>query len=202
MNKKINKKIDAGDIEEVVIGRVKPHIYAFSTNTVPNYLKIGDTYRPVKVRLDEWRKKYSNLTKEFDAEATVSDNTFFRDYSIHDYIENTLNKERLKPDVLSEGVYYSNEFFKDASSDDIESAIDDINDDFTNKTQRYQYYNFDDRPTPVITTYASTGIWKPRPNQDEVIKRFSEAVKKGRTNLLLYAVMRFGKTFTSMCCAK
>ncbi len=197
----MNKKIDAGDIDEVVVGRVKPHIYAFSTNTVPNYLKIGDTYRPVKVRLDEWRKKYSNLTEQFDAEATVSDDTFFRDYSVHDYIENTLNKERLEPGVLTEGVYYSNEFFKNASPNDVERAIDDIKDDFENKTQKYQYYNFNDKPTPVITAYASTDTWKPRPNQDEVIQRFSEAVKKGRTNLLLYAVMRFGKTFTSMCCA-
>lgn len=198
-----NKKasIDSGDIEEVIIGRVKPHIYAFSTNTVPNYLKIGDTYRPVKVRLDEWRKKYSNLTKQFDAEATVSEDVFFRDYSVHDYIENTLNKERLEPGVLTEGVYYSNEFFKDTSADDVKNAISDIKDDFDNKTQKYQYYNFNDRPTPVITSYASTGLWTPRPNQAEVIQRFSEAVKKGRTNLLLYAVMRFGKTFTSMCCA-
>jgi hypothetical protein len=41
----------------------------------------------------------------------------------------------------------------------------------------------------------------PRPNQDATIKNFKNALKKGRKNLLMYAVMRFGKSFTSMCCA-
>ena len=31
---------------------------------------------------------------------------------------------------------------------------------------------------------------------------FVNAVDSGRTNLLMYAVMRFGKSFTAMCCAK
>ena len=40
-------KIEAIDIlDRIIIGRVEPHIYAFTTNTVPNYLKVGDTYRP------------------------------------------------------------------------------------------------------------------------------------------------------------
>ena len=30
-------------IDNIIIGRVEPYIYAFTTNTVPNYLKIGDT---------------------------------------------------------------------------------------------------------------------------------------------------------------
>ena len=37
-------------VDKIIIGRVEPHIYAFRTNTVPDYLKIGDTYRPVEVR--------------------------------------------------------------------------------------------------------------------------------------------------------
>ena len=193
--------IETGEVDEIIVGRVKPHIYAFSTNTIPNYLKVGDTYRPVKVRLDEWRKKYSNLTKKFDEEASVSDDTYFRDYSIHEYLSNSLGKERLKPQDLEDGVYYSNEFFKDASSEDISTAFDDIRNDYSTNSQRYQYYNFNERPTPVVSRYASTGTWTPRPNQEEVIKNFLAAIKKGRTKLLLYAVMRFGKTFTSMCCA-
>src|SRR5690606_29277116 len=40
-----------------------------------------------------------------------------------------------------------------------------------------------------------------RPNQEETVKRFKYAINNGRTNLLMYAVMRFGKSFTSMCCA-
>ena len=43
--------IDKTILDEIIIGRVEPHIYAFTTNTIPNYLKVGDTYRPVSVRL-------------------------------------------------------------------------------------------------------------------------------------------------------
>ena len=41
--------------------RSEPHIYAFSTNTVPNYIKVGDTFRPIEKRLDEWRNIYEQL---------------------------------------------------------------------------------------------------------------------------------------------
>ena len=50
--------------------------------------------------------------------------------------------------------------------------------------------------------FASTGMWKLRPNQAATVKKFKSAIAKGRKNLLMYAVMRFGKSFTSMCCAK
>ena len=45
--------IDKSILDGIIIGRVDPHIYAFTTNTVPNYLKVGDTYRPVSERLQE-----------------------------------------------------------------------------------------------------------------------------------------------------
>ena len=37
---KTSNIIDYTLIKEVVIGRVEPQIYAFSTETVPNYLKV------------------------------------------------------------------------------------------------------------------------------------------------------------------
>ena len=48
--------MDAKILDELIVGRVVPHIYAFSTNTIPNYLKVGDTYRSVDERLSEWKK--------------------------------------------------------------------------------------------------------------------------------------------------
>ena len=42
----------------------------------------------------------------------------------------------------------------------------------------------------------------PRPNQQDAIDRFNAAIKNKRTHLLMYAVMRFGKSFTAMCCAQ
>lgn len=60
-------KIEAIDVlDRIIIGRVDPHIYAFTTNTVPNYLKVGDTYRPVYQRLNEWREFFPELEKQYE----------------------------------------------------------------------------------------------------------------------------------------
>ena len=90
-------KIEAIDIlDRIIIGRVDPHIYAFTTNTVPNYLKVGDTYRPVSQRLNEWRVFFPELEKQYENKAIIDEETYFRDYAIHQYLENDLNKKRLK----------------------------------------------------------------------------------------------------------
>lgn len=187
-------------LDKIIVGRVDPYIYAFTTNTVPNYLKVGDTYRPIAVRLNEWKKHYPDLEKKFEHKAMVSDNVFYRDYSIHQYLENDLKKIRLSNDEIKSDVYYSNEFFKETTLYDVEEAINDIQKDFDENLMKYQFYNADEN-LRVITQYASTGFWKLRPNQERVVDNFKKALEKGRTNLLLYAVMRFGKSFTSMCCA-
>ena len=49
-------KKDTTLLDNIIIGRVDPHIYAFSTGTVPNYLKVGDTSRGVRVRLEEYKR--------------------------------------------------------------------------------------------------------------------------------------------------
>ena len=67
-------------LDEVITGRVEPHIYAFKTNTIPNYLKVGDTYRPVAERLQEWKKYFPDLQKEFDDKATVMNYISTTDY--------------------------------------------------------------------------------------------------------------------------
>ena len=59
--------IDKSILDGIIIGRVDPHIYAFTTNTVPNYLKVGDTYRPVSERLQEWKKHSPNSKKSLRA---------------------------------------------------------------------------------------------------------------------------------------
>lgn len=191
---------DLSLLDKIIVGRVEPHIYAFTTNTIPNYIKVGDTYRPVSIRLDEWKKYYPELEKKYDTKAMVSDDIFFRDYSVHQFLEHNLQKTRLKSSDIDEGIYFSNEFFKDTSIVDIDEAIKDIKNDFNENLMKYQFYNAKDS-LKVITEYASTGMWDLRPNQEKVVKNFKKAYESGRTNLLLYAVMRFGKSFTSMCCA-
>lgn len=188
-------------LDNLIVGRVEPHIYAFTTNTVPNYLKIGDTYRPVSIRLKEWQKYYPELEKQYENTAKVADDVYFRDYSVHQYLESDLLKERLRPENLDGETYFSIEFFKDTAADEVSCAIEDITSDYDSKGNKYQFYNAL-TALPTTVRYASTGYWTPRPNQQETINAFKRAVENGRTNLLMYAVMRFGKSFTSMCCAK
>lgn len=192
---------DLSILDNLIIGRVEPHIYAFTTNTIPNYLKVGDTYRPVSKRLSEWEEYYPNLEKQFEGSAKITDSVFFRDHSVHYFLESWKHRTRLEVKDIPEGTYYSREFFKEATVDDIKDAITDIYEDYHSKTGKYHYY---DAKTQLPTTekYASTGMWFPRPNQQATIDAFKRAVANGRTHLLMYAVMRFGKSFTSMCCAK
>lgn len=187
-------------LSELIVGRVKPHIYAFTTNTIPNYLKVGDTYRPVMARLREWMRYFPNLHKEFEDTAIINDDVFFRDYSVHQYLEHDLAKHRLEPQEFPD-LYYSNEFFQDVLIEHVSGAIADIQKNYEDSTGKYKYYDANSQ-LPEAFTYASTGDWIVRPNQQDTIDRFVEAINAGRKNLLMYAVMRFGKSFTSLCCAK
>lgn len=54
---------------------------------------------------------------------------------------------------------------------------------------------------PERHRYERGEKWNLRPNQADAVKAFVNAVNSGRKNLLMYAVMRFGKSFTSLCCA-
>ena len=196
-----NNQLDIQLLEDIIIGRVEPHIYAFTTETVPNYLKVGDTYRPVEQRLNEWRKHFPELEKKYQKVAKADEETFFRDFAIHQYLEYELKKLRLVQGDLDSTIYYSNEFFKDTNHSDIDDAITDIVDAHKNNEPKYKFYKFDGSLLPETHTYARNQKYEPRPNQKETIKRFREAIDNGRNNLLMYAVMRFGKSFTSMCCA-
>ncbi|VXB70779.1 conserved hypothetical protein [Flavobacterium sp. 9AF] len=193
--------INVDILDELIIGRVEPQIYAFTTETIPNYLKVGDTYRPIETRLNEWRKHFPNLEKKFGDVAKVNDETFFRDYAVHFFLENELKRNRLKPNTLKGIPYYSNEFFENATESDLQDAIEDIKRGHQNSESKYQYYRFDESLLPIKTTFKRTENYPLRPNQQKTVDNFREAIKNGRKNLLMYAVMRFGKSFTSMCCA-
>lgn len=194
-------KINTDELNDLIIGRVEPQIYAFTTETVPNYLKVGDTYRPLEVRLNEWRKYFPNLVKKFGDVAKVDDDTFFRDYAVHFFLENELKRSRLEKGTIKNIPHYSNEFFKNATEEDLKEAIKDIKKGHKNNDPKYQYYHFDESHVPITHTYRRTESYDPRPNQKATIESFKTALEKGRKNLLMYAVMRFGKSFTSMCCA-
>ncbi len=192
--------VDKTLLDEIIIGRVEPRIYAFTTNTIPNYLKVGDTYRPVSDRLKEWREHFPELIKQFEGTAKVNDNVYFRDFAIHQFLETDKHRERLLPTGLPTGVYYSREFFKNATAEDVTEAITDIEKDYSENAGKYQFYNAENRLTETFT-FARTENYPLRPNQEKTVKAFKMARENGHKNLLMYAVMRFGKSFTSMCCA-
>jgi hypothetical protein len=194
-------KINVDILDELIIGRVEPHIYAFTTETIPNYLKVGDTFRPIETRLNEWRKHFPNLEKKFGNVAKVDDETFFRDHAVHYFLETELKRIRLEKGDIKNIPYYSKEFFKNTTEKDLQEAINDIKIGHKKNESKYQYYRFDESHIPITHTYIRNENYTPRPNQQETINNFKRAIKKGRKNLLMYAVMRFGKSFTSMCCA-
>lgn len=193
-------KIDTTILDNIIVGRVEPYIYAFSTETVPNYLKVGDTSRSVRVRLDEWRKIFPNLIQQYEHSAQIDANTIFRDYAVHIFLEQEKGRERLLPHTIENLPYYSREFFKDATAEDVDAAIKDILQNALENSSKYPLYSPDHLPQTF--TYARTENYTPRNNQQQAIDNFKAAVEAGRRNLLLYAVMRFGKSFTAMCCAK
>ena len=176
-------------------------IYAFSTETIPNYLKVGDTYRPVLKRLDEWRKYFPDLKQRYVQQAKVCESAYFRDYAVHQFLEYDRGRARWQRKEAPAEIYFSNEFFRDATEEDIELAIADINDSYKKGLQKYAFYALDNGRIPIEVHYERTESFDPRPNQQETIERFNQALSQGRSNLLMYAVMRFGKSFTAMCCA-
>ena len=197
-------------VRPIIFGRREPHLYAFTTGTVPEYLKVGDTYRPVPVRLGEWKRLFPDLKMEFEEKAVMRDpEVFFRDYAVHRYLEQDLGKERLTRKRLAElacdnnasGIPYSNEFFRDADVSDIEAALLDIKNSYDTRSGKYRFFRFEESRIPIAVHYERHQDFEPRPNQQETIQAFKKAAAGGRTNLLMYAVMRFGKSFTSMCCA-
>ena len=129
-------------IKELIIGRVEPHIYAFSTGTIPDYLKVGDTYRPVMRRLEEWRRYFPDLKKRYVEKAKVDDTIYFRDYAVHQFLEKERGCVRLLRKELSDSCYFSREFFRGATEENVAQAISDIKNAYENKLQKYAYFSF------------------------------------------------------------
>ncbi len=195
----MNSSIDVSILNDIIFGRVDPQIYAFTTETIPNYLKIGDTYRAIQTRLDEWREYYPNLIHQYTHTAKLESGNIFRDHAIHKYLEYSLHYHRLTRQELEPGIHYSREFFRDALPKDIDAAIEDIKESEISNDGKYQFYSSEH--LPLTFEYVRNKSFLPRDNQREAIAKFLEAYNNGRTNLLMYAVMRFGKSFTAMCCA-
>ena len=198
--------MDTRILETIIYGRVEPHIYAFQTQKVPRYTKVGDTYRPTKVRIKEWERIIkSELTTIFDEPALADSlgDVYFRDYSVHSYLEEKKLKHRLTRKDPEGTPWYSNEFFLETEKEDIKEAIQDIVVSYSSgNLKRYDYYKTVDK-SHSETIERKNLTYPPRDNQKDVINRFKQRyeTKSKKINLLMYAVMRFGKSFTALQCA-
>ncbi|MET3802227.1 hypothetical protein ABID70_002182 [Clavibacter michiganensis] len=168
---------------------------------MPNYLKVGDTYRPVSRRLQEWRGHYPDLEQHYQGLASVSEDIYFRDHAVHTFLIEDRGRPRLERTEVPETEYYSREFFGGADVADLEAAMENIQQDHAENLGRYTFYDATAQ-LPATHRYQRGAEWSLRPNQQVAVDAFIAAVDAGRTNLLMYAVMRFGKTFTSLMCAK
>lgn len=193
-------------LETIIYGRVEPHIYAFQTTKVPHYTKVGDTYRPTEVRKNEWKRIIgAELETIFDEPAFVDETgeVYFRDYSVHKFLEDQLKKHRLTKEDPEGTPWYSNEFFKETNENDVRRAVKDVADSYTNGNPRgYEYYETKDK-SHTETFIRLNKDYPLRANQKDVVDRFKARYqsKDKKLNLLMYAVMRFGKSFTALQCA-
>ena len=190
------------ELDRFIIGRISPRIYVFKTGMVPDSLKVGDTYRPISERMEEWSRIYTGMHDKQDYSAQVGDK-FFRDYSVHRYLKEILNKYNLQEEDFH-GVYFSREFFRDTESEDVKTAVDVISEDIASDGNHYPSYALNSIRNNAEEEEHISGPFNPRDIQKDVIDKYVEVTENGtlKKELLLYAVMRFGKTFTAMCCAQ
>lgn len=196
-------------VENNISVRHDQFIYAFSTNTIPNYLKIGDTDRGVDIRIKEWEKILNkrlspmivNVEKKYSESSFIQEKgIYFRDYDVHKYLREVLKKNSIDvtdPNLLS---LYSKEFFKDVTVEEVKEAVNTIIADgkSNNPLKRYKFYSkFDSKITDFHWT--NNANWELRPNQKNVVDNYLNKINK--KELLMFAVMRFGKSFTAMQCA-
>ena len=204
LNSKRNQQ-EAFLIEHDYIRGWLPHkIYAFSTNQAPGYLKVGETSRRVWERLHEWQRKIPDLTSENEwnamlPEGDINSTTYFSDHAIHHFFD-VKEFENLP---VQEKTGNSNEFYKVTLSD-IDESIKDINFDFLNNNggrSKYEFYEITEAKKRK-KIYKRNQDFALRNNQKAVLDNILTAVASGQQNLLMYAVMRFGKTFVSLEAAK
>ena len=209
------------DDEHILKSAIEPMIYAFQTDVVDKLLnihslKVGDTDRGVDVRLKEWNKDYPGLVEQGRWSSVISglgealDGKVFRDKTLHKIITNNIGRrnvgteEEIKKLELHK-IHYSNEFFENCTTQDIEDAIKILYDllsknridilsklkDKNNKTKEF-IYPLHNKSLP----------YSARELQQKVIDKFKDRFENNYKQMLIYAVMRFGKTFVACECAK
>ena len=211
------------------VGMSEPKIYAFSSKEVNDVLKgdcikVGDTNRTVSRRLSEWREKFPDLVRIKSWDAVLSgcgegiDGKIFRDYTIHKLLTHEVNDEYHKegkkishveieefPDDFKANNRYSKEFFRDCTKDDVDHAIEILKERCKENRSKFLYElkdNTGKEDDAILPSHDKHGGFVDRDIQAETIKEFEKALKAGKKKMLMYAVMRFGKTYVACRCAQ
>lgn len=187
-----------------------PMIYAFITDDVKDAIKVGYTDQGVQKRIDQWKKIYNNviLIGYWSADTFLSDGThvMFKDYPVHNLLEEHGYRRLLPSDFIGD-IHVSKEFFeklnsngeKDLSNDIIEDIINKIKQAIYTGTASFKYYNYN-KDVQINHTFNDPATFRPTPLQQTVIDKASKYIKTyngTHIDLLMAAVMRFGKTFTT-----
>lgn len=204
-----------------------PIIYAFITKYAPNAIKIGYTVQGAEQRVKQWQKYYSDAKLIGWWTATQLDNAmhkvFFMDFNVHartrsygySNLKDPANKfdfdefKRLAKEDGIENIHVSSEFFmkykdmkiKDTSSElnekVIENIITEIKKDINDGKNVGKLYDLETHQETTHHEYGAADTYENTPLQQDAINKAIDAMKRGCTDLLLSAVMRFGKTH---CC--
>lgn len=192
----------------------RPVIYAFRTKLVPNAIKIGFTFR-YHERIEEWREKYPDLEivgGPWDAFFLMSNTLyFFRDESVHQNAEgNNHLFRRLAEKDFAENVYPSKEFFETISEKNekltkeaIANLVFEVRESILNGERLYHYFKRDEAKKKVsVGMPENNDTFEANDRQNAARKEAKLAIESGVRKWLLAAVMRFGKTFTSLMISK
>lgn len=204
-----------------------PIIYAFITKYAPNAIKIGYTVQGAEQRVAQWQKYYKDakLLGWWTATALnqAMQEVYFMDFSVHNRTRargysNLKDKEnkfdydefiRLAKEDHIENVHVSSEFFmkyKDMNIKDsneelntqiIEDIITEIKDDISNGKDVGKLYSIDKTESVKKFYEKDPDDYGNTPLQDQAIQKAIDAMNNGATDLLMAAVMRFGKTHTT-----
>ena len=216
-DKDINGRVEFGS--NLITGVIEPRIYAFRTDSVDNVLpedntalKVGDTNRDIMQRMNEWEKVFPDLKRLGDWSAVLSgcgdgiDGKIFRDYTVHKILEKNGKRRLAHEDFGAENILagrYSREFFENCTPKDVEDAIEEIKK--LAKENRYDILSRLKNNTGksenrfIYPTHSHIKKMATRELQEKTIKRFEDRFTETKS-MLMYAVMRFGKTYTACRC--
>ena len=210
-------------LEEKIFKANTPMIYAFTTPQIKNAIKVGFTDQGVQKRINQWKKHYKDIqiigywtSREFRKAADgLNTMVFFKDYPVHDNIikkgYSRLLEDSFKyqaEDGSLKTLHVSKEFFdkvstiegqSELSKEILEGIIIEMKNSIKDGKSEFKVYQLTESGTTKDSDekLGPFNDYNPTPLQEKCIKEGITAYKRGDSDLLMAAVMRFGKTYAT-----